>query len=43
MKKTYQELVVTLCLIKEKDVLTLSGETGPDGLIVDRGWGGKLK
>lgn len=43
MKKTYQELVITLCLIKEKDVLTLSGETGPDGLIVDRGWGGILK
>ena len=40
MKKTYQELVITLCLIKEKDVLTLSGETGPDGLIFDREWGG---
>ena len=39
MKKTYQELVITLCLIKGKDVLTLSGETGPDGLIVDRVWG----
>lgn len=40
MKKSYQELVITLCLIKDKDVLTLSGETGPDGLIIDRLWSG---
>lgn len=40
MKKDYQELVITLCRLTAKDVLTLSGETGPDGLIEDRGWGG---
>ena len=48
MKKTYQELVIRFCLLLDKDVLTLSGETGsdsgevagPDGLIIDRGWGG---
>lgn len=40
MKKSYQELVIRLCLFLDKDVLTISGETGPDGLIEDRGWGG---
>lgn len=48
MKNDYKELVIRICLVTEKDVLTLSGETGsdsgevagPDGLIIDRGWGG---
>ena len=40
MKKTYQELVITFCFLRHKDVLTLSGETGSDGLIVDRIWYG---
>ena len=43
MKKSYKELVMTLYFVTDKDVLTLSGETGPDGFIVDRDWGGFFK
>ena len=44
MKKNYQELVITFYLFLEKDVLTLSGETGPDGLVIDRVWtGGEIE
>ena len=38
MKKTYQELVIRFCLLLDKDVLTLSGESGPDGFVIDRVW-----
>lgn len=38
MKKIYQELVMTFSIFVEKDVLTLSGETGPDGFVMDRIW-----
>ena len=38
MKKTYQELVIRFCLFLDKDVLTLSGDSGPDGFVIDRVW-----
>ena len=40
MKKNYRELVITVSLLLEKDVLTLSGETGFDGFVIDRVWTG---
>ena len=43
MKKNYQELVMTFCLFFKEDVLTLSGESGPDGFVIDRVWIGGEK
>ena len=40
--KKYQRLVMYVYFTENIDIVTLSGESGPDGLIVDRAWEGLL-